>query len=399
MRAALPIRGIDSEAEPDLTFGIATTRDELETAYRLLHDCYVGAKLMDPHPSGLRCNIYSALPYTTTIIARKGTEVIGTVSLIKDSPIGFPSDKEYRRENDSYRAQGYRMVEVSALAVDPRYREDHRISLHMMKYLYEYAHRYMDCDLLCATVHPRAYDFYAALLGFQKNGDTVSYGFVKGALAIHITLDLDFAYDHGMKQLYARSAPEHDLYGFMVREKAPFTFPNRDRSCVLDPVMTPEMLHYFFDERTSLFSALDPKELALIRSAYDLHFDMSGVPGLQTESNEQVARAFRYPMRLSAVMLSPNGAAFGEVQDISTGGLFIQTRDAIEIGAELEAVFSLGEDLFRLPCVARWHQNGKGKLTVTGYGINFLVADLRLVRALRSLHLNIQALPRIEDAA
>src|SRR4051812_31111604 len=79
----------------EFTFKIAENREELETAYSLLHDCYVTHRLMKPHPSGLRCSVYSALPYTTTIIALRGEQIVGTVSLIKDSEIGFPSDKEY----------------------------------------------------------------------------------------------------------------------------------------------------------------------------------------------------------------------------------------------------------------------------------------------------------------
>src|SRR4051812_28389709 len=68
--------------------GIATTREELHAAFSLLHDCYVGQGIMAPHPSGLRCNLYQALPYSTTVIAKHRDRVVGTLALIKDSPVG-----------------------------------------------------------------------------------------------------------------------------------------------------------------------------------------------------------------------------------------------------------------------------------------------------------------------
>ena len=48
---------------------IANTKEELEKAYSLLHDCYVGINLMYPDKSGLRCNFYSFL-YWSRIICR-----------------------------------------------------------------------------------------------------------------------------------------------------------------------------------------------------------------------------------------------------------------------------------------------------------------------------------------
>ncbi len=66
----------------DFQVNIASTKEELEKAYSLLHDCYVGTKLMAPDKSGLRCNFFSFLPFTTTVVAKIGEIVIGTVSLI-----------------------------------------------------------------------------------------------------------------------------------------------------------------------------------------------------------------------------------------------------------------------------------------------------------------------------
>lgn len=389
--------------DAELTVKIAETREELESAYSLLHDCYVGMRLMKPHPAGLRCSLYSALPYTTTIIAKRGDKIVGTVSLIKDSEVGVPSDKEYQDENDLHRAQGHRLVEVSALAVSPEVRnQGHTVSLHLMKYLYQYATRYMDCDMLCATIHPRAWDFYAALLGFKRNGKVVNYGFVQGALAIHITLDLEWTENVWMPQAYRDVPAERDLLRFMTREPSPFVFPDRSASSVLDPVLTPENLEYFFAERTSVFAEVSPKELALIRSAYALHFDVSRIPFLMEA--EKTIRPFRYPMRFRALLAaSDGGSILGRVLDLSSGGLFFETTHDLAIGKVYEVRIELDGQAIRLPCVPKWRNSGGARHRDSlrhpqGFGMSFAVTDLRVVNFLKSLHQVADAEPLAESA-
>ena len=81
---------IDAKPDPGLAFKIASTRDDLEACFRLLHDAYVNEGFMKPDPSGLRATLYHALPTTTTLCATLNGEVIGTLSLIRESPMGFP---------------------------------------------------------------------------------------------------------------------------------------------------------------------------------------------------------------------------------------------------------------------------------------------------------------------
>lgn len=369
--------------EPDIHFKVAMERSELETAYALLHDCYVRAGLTDPHPSGLRCTVFTALPYTTTIVTMQGDRVIGTVSLIRDSSLGFPSDCVYRAENDRYREKGRRMLEVSALAVHPDFRRDHRISLHLMKYLYTYAANFMSCDMLCATVHPRALDFYAGLLGFVQNGQAVRYGFVKGAPAVHITLDLDAAYRDLMPRMYRKAPRERDLYSFMLGHDPRHLYPERNPSSALDPVMTPELLRYFFIERTPLFLKLPRAQRALIRSAYALNFDMNAIPEL---SDVLVARQFRYPVDMEVTLRGAGHAISGKIRDLSTGGLKIETSEPLQLETCYEAVFDLGELHFRIPTRLTYQRSSDGGGERWAWGGQFLVTDLRLFEELRAFH-------------
>src|SRR5439155_21253755 len=73
-----------------LDFGLAIDRDTLKQAFRLQHDQYVAQGYMDPHRTGLRLNIHSALPSTRVFVAKAAGRAAGTITPIGDSQLGPP---------------------------------------------------------------------------------------------------------------------------------------------------------------------------------------------------------------------------------------------------------------------------------------------------------------------
>ena len=92
LRFALYRSFVECDPHPDerLVLKIAETQEELEACFRLLHDAYVSSGFMKPDPSGMRLSIYHALPTTTTLCAKYDGQVVGTISLIRESVFGFP---------------------------------------------------------------------------------------------------------------------------------------------------------------------------------------------------------------------------------------------------------------------------------------------------------------------
>ena len=383
LRRTLIRRGLNVEPRSEgYAIHFASTRDELEGAFRLLHNTYVSQRLMKPHPSGLRCNIYQAAPYTTTIIAKDRGRVVGTVSVIRDSSLGFPSDKAYRRENDHYRALGFRMCEISALAIHPDYRGRHGISLGLMKYLFFYATQYMDRTMLCATIHPLAFDFYQTLFNFKKNGEVIRYEFAEGAPAVHITTDCLTVRDW-IRDTYGRTSERQNLYrSIFERDDLKMVYPNRKHGCTLDPVMTAELLEYFFVAKTETFREARPKELAIIKSTYELHFALDGIPYLNQAESE---RSFRYPISGPVVVIGNKSTLFCGIGDVSHGGMFVAAEAHLSIGQEYEVMFNLGESSFRIPAAVRWKSAGT-HLRPEGYGLQFLSKSTELKEALGEIH-------------
>lgn len=108
---------VDCDPAPGerLLLKIADSRDELEACFSLLHDAYVDSGFMQPDLSGMRVTIYHALPTTTTLCAKWDGEVVGTISLIRESAFGFPLQKIF--DLSDVRQKGGKLAEVSALAI------------------------------------------------------------------------------------------------------------------------------------------------------------------------------------------------------------------------------------------------------------------------------------------
>lgn len=163
---------------------------DLDGAFRLVHDRYVALGYMRPHPSGRRIGLHHSLPTTKVFVCKSGGDVIGTVSLILDSLLELPCDELYRHELAPLRAAGRRLAEVSALAVDERWRSaDLEVLMRLVHLVVVYARRIAQVDDLCITVNPRHARFYE-LLRFRRFGAIKAHPAVLDAPAVPLMLDL-----------------------------------------------------------------------------------------------------------------------------------------------------------------------------------------------------------------
>ena len=263
---------VDCDPRPDarLTLKIADTQDELEACFRILHDAYVAAGFMRPDPSGLRVTAYHALPTTTTLCAKWDGQVVGTLSMIREGVFGFPLQAVFNL--GGVRARSGKIAEVSALAIDPKFRSTGgRILFPLMKFMHTYCLRYFDTRHLVIAVNPNKIEMYESLLLFERLEARVvdNYDFANGAPAVGATLDLSLS-DTRFQQVYAAKRPRKNLWHYFFQSDLPnMVVPNRRFFTTNDPVMTPAMLDYFFNQRTQVFSGLDDRKRLLLRSIYD----------------------------------------------------------------------------------------------------------------------------------
>ena len=182
----------DDPLADGLDFGLATDRCTLEQAFRLQHDQYVAHGYMDAHPSGWRLSLHNALSATRVFVARCGGRVVGTMTLIADSPLGLPMDEIYTDELRRLRDGRGNLAEVSALAMDPQYQASGvPILLRLVRMLVIYAADTVSD--LCIAVNPHHAAFYQKAFHFHEIGGLKQYGKVNGAPAIALRLDLALA--------------------------------------------------------------------------------------------------------------------------------------------------------------------------------------------------------------
>ncbi|MDR1853526.1 MAG: hypothetical protein LBR05_01280 [Azoarcus sp.] len=295
---------LDKPLPRDFVFKLAQTRQELEACFRLLHDEYVAVGYMKPDPSGMRVTLYHALPTTSTLMCRRGNEVIGTVSLIRENKLGFPMQNAFRL--DDVFSLGGNVAEVSSLAIRKPYRTgDDQITMALFKFLYEYAEYRFDTRHLVIAVHPHRFGYYEDLLCFHRlKGKPVEhYDFVNGMPAVGAHLDLIEAKET-FYQKYAQLPPEKNLFHYFTAASLPNgQFPHRRFNTTTDPVMTPEMIDYFFNKKTGLFSTLSGQQVQVLHSVYDLPDFRACLPLLPADmprqSKQQRAHR-RFPVRCPA---------------------------------------------------------------------------------------------------
>jgi hypothetical protein len=174
-----------------LDFGLAMETEDLEGAFRLVHDNYVRDGHMTPQPSGLRVGIFNALPSTRVFVAKDGGRVVGTVTLVLDSPIGLPSDQVYGEELAGLRARGRRLGEATGLSVAPECRGSGAgIAARLYRMLALYAARIARLQELVISVSPRHVRFYGSWFPIRQFGPLRPYPRVNNTRAVGLLGDL-----------------------------------------------------------------------------------------------------------------------------------------------------------------------------------------------------------------
>jgi hypothetical protein len=331
-----------------LVLKIAETAEELEACFKLLHDAYVDSGFMKPHPSGMRVTIYHALPTTTTLCAKYDNRVVGTLSLVRESVLGVPLQKIV--DLSAIRDKKGQITEVSALAIHKNFRRTGgNILFPMMKFMYEYCTSFFDTRHLVIAVNPKHIELYESLLFFQRLSAKVveNYAFVNGAPAVGATLDLKEAPDI-FRKCYASKSPHRNLYAYFTQTRLPnIQLPNRRFHTTNDPVLTPELIDYFFNIRTDTFRALSTREKAQLHAIYDLPEYRKVLPVIPADvDNSPVKHHERFSIKCPAKLIAPGmkedqGIPI-EIIEVSRYGFQARANKPLPLNTWFETIIHLG---------------------------------------------------------
>jgi GNAT superfamily N-acetyltransferase len=385
---------VDCDPRPDqrLVLKIAQTKEELEACFRLLHDAYVGSGFMRPDPSGMRINIYHALPTSTTLCAKFDGEVVGTISLIRESVFGFPLQSIF--ELNEIREKKGRIAEVSALAVHPKFRNTGgTILFPLMKFMYEYCTTFFDTRHLVIAVNPNRIEMYESLLFFERltENPVENYDFVNGAPAVGASVDLHVAPEI-FKRVYGKKPRRKNLYLYFLRTLLPnIVMPSRRYFTTNDPVMTPDLLDYFFNICTPTFQNLSEREKGLLHSIYNLPEYKPVLPttfsdsDFRTRQRKHQRYSIKCPGSFSVTGPEKTDVYALQVVELSDGGFLASSKAPLPANVWGEAVILLGHE--EKSVIKAMVVHGNHKLPYGFYGFKLVEADLpwrKLVGVLES---------------
>jgi hypothetical protein len=258
---------ISATAASEFHFKIAERKEELESACRLVHDNYIRNGYMTPQESGLRLTLRNALPETTTFIGKKSQRVVSTMTVFQDSGLGLPMDAIYKRETDTLRARGRKIVEAGSLANHPDIpKTDQSVLMHVFKTMFHYCRDYLNVDDLVIAVNPKHRWFYEHVLLYEQIGDMKPYEYVNNAPAQAYRLDLR-TLETRYREVYRDKPIEKNLYRFFFRDKSTcISLPEANRSICF---WSKDHIRYFFEEKTRLFTEASKEALECLHTQYE----------------------------------------------------------------------------------------------------------------------------------
>ncbi|MBI3997066.1 MAG: hypothetical protein HY352_05335 [Candidatus Omnitrophica bacterium] len=244
-------------------FRIVKTVEEFKIASQLVYTEYLKRNYVKPNPARLKLSLYHALPTTATFIAvHRRLGIIGTVSVVEDSPLGLPMDEAYKTEVDVLRRQGLRVAEVSMLALDGRlfgqkvftlfHAKKLLFTLRLFKIMFDYLRSSTPTDELVACFNPKHQILYE-FLQLQPLGGLKTYTAANSNPSVARHLNIRDTEQH---------AASHAAYQlFYGKKPSPAPFAEKLK-------FSPSDLETLFVHTLPVFASASPTELAHIKSCY-----------------------------------------------------------------------------------------------------------------------------------
>ena len=321
----------------DWIFKIAETEDEFEQAFKLVHDSYVDINILKSTEHGLRASKYNALPTTTVLIVKSGDEVIATMSLIVDSQLKLPIDSLW--DIQDIRSDFFKICEVSSLAIKRSHRKKRgELLIPLCRFMYDICYEYLNLDALVITIHPNAKAFYKALFNFEEiNHEVKEYESLEGAKAIGLKLNLQKTRDRFTYLLHKNKNKKQNIYSYFVEHSfKEFKYPDKKFNIFHSKPLSPNILNYFFNEKTDVFESLNSDDLCFLKRFYYFK-DYKNIIGSKDLIALDTRREPRFIAHLNSVLVDMEKNQFipFKIFDVSLTGVSGYTKHCLEVNQQI----------------------------------------------------------------
>lgn len=215
---------VNYDLSSDYVFKHAETAEEIQDALHIVYENYAHLGYIDKRAEQLHFNTYLCLPTTTILIVKHKGEVIGTMSIVPDSPFGLPTETTW--DLSRLRMKYKYMAEISALSIKKSHKSSKgHILLTLCKLMWEYCVKVLkiECIVMAGTQEVEA--FYTDLLCFEKVTAQTGqeHKLVKGNKSTCCYLDL-IRSDETFEKEYIGSKPRHNFHNFIMHYSSPLVF-------------------------------------------------------------------------------------------------------------------------------------------------------------------------------
>jgi hypothetical protein len=257
------------QANSKLSFEIVSNALDLKTALRLVQQNFEREGYALKTTSGLRLTPFHLLPDTIVIVAKENDQIVATISVIPRTSFGIPLDSSF--EISSFLADKGKVLEISALAVNPSFRGQHgEVLYNLMKYMY-----HCNVDLLRANtevigVNPKMEPLYEAILLFERIPGTSrsAYNFANGAPVIPMHFSLDRA-NTLYKTAYNGTPPLLNLMSFFLLPLPPqFALPTSSELDRILPQRNPSVLKEVLAWDPEVLRGLNAEQRIILEDLY-----------------------------------------------------------------------------------------------------------------------------------
>lgn len=215
---------------------IAQTKDEIQRANQLIAETYIREGFWQEGENHVTTDRWLNTPNRIAILVidkENRNEIIGTVSIIKDSKDGLPADTFRPETMNEFRADGETLAQVTSLAFKKGQSQQQKLVLFLFKYALQFVLYYTRIERLISLCNPKHARFYSMALGFRMLGEAVYYPYAK-AVGQLSTLHLVNAHREFISSYQSDSSNTNNFYHFLlVSEERELEFP--DKSLMLRP--------------------------------------------------------------------------------------------------------------------------------------------------------------------
>lgn len=258
------LRRLDPRALVALEGRLADSEDALRAALALVHDAYVDAGIYAPHPSGMHVTPQVLAPSTWTFAAWLAGRMVGTVTLIGESPLGYRLDATHADVSAALRATTPSLTECGGLACTTDQRETGLVYVLFGLALAALARAGVATGML--RVPTQAAGVYEDAFGCWRVGEPRRDPRIPGKVYVVLAFDVASAGSEVAARM-AQAAPElHQPAGFLASAARALRWP--------PPVDAPHRiagLARIAEERPDLIAALTPPARSYLGHALRRH--------------------------------------------------------------------------------------------------------------------------------